>query len=120
MVLHDINLSARYADYIFAMYQGRLEAQGAPLKIITPGLIKKIYGLDCQIIPDPVSRYTSCHSRGTSSQNHTGLKRNWRPEPIVKSNEFRPPEVSVFFSDKGRNLPGVVPLHFLNIFRKAA
>ena len=56
MVLHDINLSARYADYIFAMYQGRLEAQGAPLKIITPGLIKKIYGLDCQIIPDPVSR----------------------------------------------------------------
>ena len=55
MVLHDINLSARYADYIFAMYQGRLEAQGAPLKIITPGLIKKIYGLDCQIIPDPVS-----------------------------------------------------------------
>ena len=56
MVLHDINLSARYADYIFAMYQGQLEAQGAPLKIITPGLIKKIYGLDCQIIPDPVSR----------------------------------------------------------------
>ena len=55
MVLHDINLSARYADYIFAMYQGQLEAQGAPLKIITPGLIKKIYGLDCQIIPDPVS-----------------------------------------------------------------
>ena len=42
--------------YLPLGYQGRLEAQGAPLKIITPGLIKKIYGLDCQIIPDPVSR----------------------------------------------------------------
>ena len=28
MVLHDINLSARYADYIFAMHNGKLTAQG--------------------------------------------------------------------------------------------
>ena len=89
MVLHDINLSARYADYIFAMYQGRLEAQGAPLKIITPSLIKKIYGLDC------------------------------RPEPIVKSNEFRPPEVSVFFSDKGPESSRSRPAPFLEHFPKS-
>ena len=35
MVLHDINLSARYADFIFAMKAGRLAAQGKPENVIT-------------------------------------------------------------------------------------
>ena len=55
MVLHDINLSARYADYIFAVYQGKLVAQGNPPEIITAELIKKVFGLDCMVIQDPVS-----------------------------------------------------------------
>ena len=32
MVLHDINLSARYADHIFALHKGKLVAEGAPLR----------------------------------------------------------------------------------------
>lgn len=32
MVLHDINLSARYADYIFAMHNGKLTAQVHPMR----------------------------------------------------------------------------------------
>jgi iron complex transport system ATP-binding protein len=55
MVLHDINLSARYADYMFAMRQGELFAEGRPSEIITPALIKDVFGLDCVIIKDPVS-----------------------------------------------------------------
>ena len=75
MVLHDINLSARYADYIFAMCKGQLAAQGTPSQIITPALMKQVYGLNCQIIPDPVSgtpliipegRHHLQHSRAAS------------------------------------------------------
>ncbi|TWH57033.1 iron complex transport system ATP-binding protein [Desulfitobacterium sp. LBE] len=55
MVLHDINLSARYADYIFAVHQGNLIAQGAPGKIITADLMKQVFGLDCVVARDPVS-----------------------------------------------------------------
>ncbi|GAB6087188.1 ABC transporter ATP-binding protein [Alkaliphilus crotonatoxidans] len=55
MVLHDINLSARYADYIFAVHKGKLIAQGAPSDIITETLIKKVFDLDCTVIADPVS-----------------------------------------------------------------
>ncbi len=55
MVLHDINLSARYADYLFAMKSGSLMAQGTPAKIITPRLMREIYGLDCMVIEDPLS-----------------------------------------------------------------
>jgi iron complex transport system ATP-binding protein len=55
MVLHDINLSARYADYIFAVQQGNLIAEGVPEEIITEGLMKQVFGLDCTVIKDPVS-----------------------------------------------------------------
>ncbi|WP_010287545.1 ABC transporter ATP-binding protein [Kurthia massiliensis] len=55
MVLHDINLSARYADYLFAVKKGNLIAEGAPSDILTSDLIKEIFALDCQVIDDPVS-----------------------------------------------------------------
>ena len=55
MVLHDINLSARYADHIFVMHNGRLTAQGKPSDVITKDLIKGAFSLDCDIIKDPVS-----------------------------------------------------------------
>ncbi|MBD2846365.1 ABC transporter ATP-binding protein [Paenibacillus sp. IB182496] len=55
MVLHDINLSARYADHIFAMREGRLRAEGPPAEVITSEVIRDIFGLDCSVIPDPVS-----------------------------------------------------------------
>lgn len=55
MVLHDINLSARYADHIFALHQGKLVAEGVPSNVVTSSLIKQIFGLDCTVIADPVS-----------------------------------------------------------------
>lgn len=55
MVLHDINLSARYADHIFALQKGKLVAEGEPSKVITSTLIKDIFGLQCTVIKDPIS-----------------------------------------------------------------
>lgn len=55
MVLHDINLSARYADHIFALQEGRLVAEGTPNEVITSRRVKDVFGLDCAVIPDPVS-----------------------------------------------------------------
>ncbi|KAA0941020.1 ABC transporter ATP-binding protein [Sporosarcina sp. ANT_H38] len=55
MVLHDINLAARYADHIFALRQGKLIAEGNPSKVITSELIKDVFGLRCSVIKDPIS-----------------------------------------------------------------
>lgn len=55
MILHDINLSARYADYIFALRAGKLISQGAPSEVISCDLIKRVFDLDCVVIEDPVS-----------------------------------------------------------------
>ena len=54
-ILHDINLSIRYADHIFAMKRGRLIAEGAPIDIITTGLMKDVYGMESDIITDPAT-----------------------------------------------------------------
>lgn len=53
MVLHDINLAARYSHHLFALKKGRLVAQGKPENILTSDLIKDVYGLECRIIEDP-------------------------------------------------------------------
>lgn len=55
MVLHDINLAARYADHLFALHQGRLVAEGEPRDVITPDLIREVFGLDALVVEDPVS-----------------------------------------------------------------
>lgn len=54
MVLHDINLAARYADYLFAMENGKLIAHGNPAAIITPSLVRKVFHVDCAVITDPI------------------------------------------------------------------
>lgn len=55
MVLHDLNLSARYAEHIFAMKNGRLLQEGSPKDVITCSLMEEIYNLPCKIMKDPMS-----------------------------------------------------------------
>ncbi|MFD9703176.1 ABC transporter ATP-binding protein [Lentzea sp. NPDC059081] len=55
MVLHDLNLAARYADHIVAMRGGRIVAQGAPGEVLTEALLLDVFGLDARVVEDPVS-----------------------------------------------------------------
>ena len=55
MVLHDINLSARYGDHLFALKKGKLVAEGAPSAIVDEALIKEVFDMDCSVMTDPVS-----------------------------------------------------------------
>jgi iron complex transport system ATP-binding protein len=55
MVLHDINLAARYADHLFALRRGRLVADGAPADVVTSELVREVFDLDALVITDPVS-----------------------------------------------------------------
>ncbi len=64
MVLHDINLACRYADHIVAICEGKVAAQGRPAEIINAELIKTVFALDCEIIPDPLYGTPLCIPRG--------------------------------------------------------
>ncbi|MDQ4119500.1 MAG: ABC transporter ATP-binding protein [Actinomycetota bacterium] len=55
MVLHDLNLAARYADCLIAMRDGRVVAAGDPQDVITETMLADVFGLHAQVIPDPVT-----------------------------------------------------------------
>lgn len=54
MVLHDLNLAARYSDSLFVMTSGRIVAQGSPDEVITEELLDEAFGLTARVITDPV------------------------------------------------------------------
>ena len=70
MVLHDINLSARYADYIFALREGKLISEGTPKEIISSELTQEIFGLDCLVTDDPVSHSPTVVPIGRHHNHH--------------------------------------------------
>lgn len=55
MVLHDLNLAARYADHLVAMAQGRLHVFGSPEDVLTQDNVREVFGLESRIITDPTS-----------------------------------------------------------------
>ena len=54
-MLHDIAQAARYGDRLVVMHEGRIVAEGKPADVVTPELIRNVYGLDCEVYADPVS-----------------------------------------------------------------
>ena len=60
MVLHDLNQACRYADYIVAMRQGAIYAQGKPREMITPQVVREVFEVNSQIITDPISGTPMC------------------------------------------------------------
>ncbi|MGJ8503471.1 Fe(3+) dicitrate ABC transporter ATP-binding protein FecE, partial [Glaesserella parasuis] len=55
MVLHDLNLAARYADHLVAMAGGRVIAAGDPGDVITEETVREVFGLDSRVVPDPLT-----------------------------------------------------------------
>jgi iron complex transport system ATP-binding protein len=55
MVLHDLPQACRYADHLIAMKAGRIVASGRPSEVITEELVDAVFGVRCQVAPDPVS-----------------------------------------------------------------
>jgi iron complex transport system ATP-binding protein len=55
MVLHDLNLAARYAERLVAMRAGRIVASGTPAEVLTEDLLCEVLGLDARVVADPVA-----------------------------------------------------------------
>ena len=76
MVLHDLNLAARYADHLVAMKDGRIVAEGAPADVVTEETVAEVFGLTSRVVPDPVS--------GTPMVVPIGRHRAGAPDPLAR------------------------------------
>ncbi|HVM28095.1 MAG TPA: ABC transporter ATP-binding protein [Mycobacteriales bacterium] len=55
LVLHDLNLAARYSDQLVVMQDGRVVAQGSPREVLTAELLLEVFGLVAVVVDEPVS-----------------------------------------------------------------
>ncbi len=53
IVLHDINMAARFCDRIHALRRGRVVASGTPGAILTSETLQRIYGIAMDVVPAP-------------------------------------------------------------------
>ncbi|MEM9274134.1 MAG: ABC transporter ATP-binding protein [Cyanobacteria bacterium P01_F01_bin.143] len=60
MVLHDLNLACRYADYLVAIQQGKVYGTGTPDQVMTESMVKDVFNLECRIIADPLTETPMC------------------------------------------------------------
>ncbi len=55
LVLHDLNMASRYAHHLLAMRDGALVTQGSPVDVVTPEMVRTIFGVEATVITDPVA-----------------------------------------------------------------
>lgn len=55
IVLHDINMAARYCDEIIALREGRMVARGTQAEILDSEVLDRIYGLPMGVLPHPAT-----------------------------------------------------------------
>ncbi|WP_100186077.1 ABC transporter ATP-binding protein [Marinomonas sp. BSi20584] len=60
MVLHDLNLAARYAHNMIAIKDGTVFCQGAPETILDHDMVKAVFDMECHISADPLFGTPMC------------------------------------------------------------
>lgn len=60
IVLHELSLAAAYADQLVMMKDGEIVASGHPDDIFTADRLRKVFGLDANVLRDPASGRLVC------------------------------------------------------------
>jgi iron complex transport system ATP-binding protein len=72
MILHDLNLSCRYADYLVAIQQGKVYATGTPEQVMTEEMVRDVFNLECRIVRDPLADTPMCIPMGRKVAKRLG------------------------------------------------
>ncbi|MDM5189444.1 ABC transporter ATP-binding protein [Bacillus sp. DX4.1] len=65
MVLHDLNLTCRYAHHVIALKDKQVYAEGRPENVVTEAFVKDVFHVDSMIIKDPIFGTPLCVPKGT-------------------------------------------------------
>lgn len=60
MVLHDLNLAARYAHHIIALKEGCIASEGTPTEVMDSETLLRVFGIRAHITEDPLYGTPMC------------------------------------------------------------
>lgn len=60
LVIHDLNLAARFSDRMIAMRAGKVLHEGTPEEIMTPTVLEEVFSLKACISKDPWTGRPTC------------------------------------------------------------
>ncbi|RHW63449.1 ABC transporter ATP-binding protein [Clostridium botulinum] len=60
MVIHDLNLAARFADYMIAIRSGKVISKGVPEIVMTSSVLRETFNIDVEIVKDPRTHRPVC------------------------------------------------------------
>ena len=52
MVLHDINLAARFSDLMYALKDGKIHSCGEPAQMVSTGILSDVFEINARILDD--------------------------------------------------------------------
>lgn len=55
VVLHDLDLAARYCDHVSVLHHGQLAAAGTPAQVLTADLLRQVYRVSAQVSTEPAT-----------------------------------------------------------------
>ncbi len=62
MVLHDLNLASRFADYMVAIRDGEIIHSGSPEEVMNKDILKETFSIDAMVMKDPRTEKLVCIS----------------------------------------------------------
>ncbi len=68
MVLHDLNLAARFSDYMVAIRDGAIIKHGIPDQVMVPSVLRDAFGIDAEIVREPRAGRPVCLTYGLLHQ----------------------------------------------------
>ncbi len=96
IVLHDVNLAARYADRIILLSNGNQAGIGTPQEILTPASVSALYGVETTVLhtPDGIPLVVPLQVTARSSKNgalaSAGVPAPGGGSHLPETGEYRP------------------------------
>lgn len=82
MVVHDLNHASRYAHHMIAIKAGKVSGEGAPSAVMTPDVLRDVFGIEADIIPDPRTGLPLCLPYSLAGQDKLSAETNHEKEEV--------------------------------------
>ena len=67
LVLHDLNLAARYADHLIALRSGAIAAEGPPDRLMNPAMLREVFEVEARVVRDGSGAVLYCVPEGRAA-----------------------------------------------------